>query len=63
MVKRTTEQLGYSYEHSTTVKPLYEAMIPIPEANYPLEPESWGYDLDCTKSDEWTIARLNTYIL
>ena len=52
MVKRTTEQLGYSYEYSTTVKPLYEAMIPIPEANYPLEPESWGYDLDRTKSDE-----------
>ena len=40
MVKRTIEQLGYLYEYSTTVKPLYEAMILIPEANYPFEPES-----------------------
>ena len=63
MVKRTTEQLGYSYEPSTIVKPPYEMIIPIPEANYSLEPESWGYDLDRTKSDEWTTARVNTYIL
>jgi hypothetical protein len=37
-------------------------MIPIPETSYPLEPESWGYDPDRTKANEWSQARVNTYI-